>query len=256
MLQLSPHSVDDWKDQTLTKRTLAPYLKRIEFLINNSDTLSALSGSARILFIGCGDGEEALALQEQNQRLTVIGLDVRLLGTGRTGKKLEFVRADALKLPFRDGALDFCYCFHVLEHVLNYSTCIAEIARVLNHAGELFLSTPNKKCLLRYLLSTRRESFQTVVRWNFREWRARLKGEFLTEKGYHLGFTLDTLSAILSERFHRIRFVTEEYTIDMAQGTVFALPVTSLRLIHALQTVAPSHTVLCRIPRSRTSMID
>jgi SAM-dependent methyltransferase len=41
-----------------------------------------------------------------------------------------FVDSDATKMPFKDGAFDFSFCSHLLEHVENPSAVIKEITRI------------------------------------------------------------------------------------------------------------------------------
>lgn len=58
---------------------------------------------------------------------------------------MRFVRADGLRLPFRDGAFDVVHASAVLEHVgdrVRQTAFIAELARVAKRAA--FLTTPNR----------------------------------------------------------------------------------------------------------------
>src|SRR3972149_4233293 len=104
------------------------YARRVEFFVSHASRRSKLLDEASVLFIGCGKGNEALCLQILNPRLRVIGLDIMLPRLGGRAQQFEFVRADASHLPFRDHALDFCYCYHVLEHVTDYVACVRETA--------------------------------------------------------------------------------------------------------------------------------
>lgn len=52
------------------------------------------------------------------------------------------VQADVTALPFEDGAFDLVICSHVLEHVPDDATAIAEIFRVLRAPGTALVQTP------------------------------------------------------------------------------------------------------------------
>ncbi len=225
------------------------YLRRIEFFIRRAEPRSRLSNEAKVLFVGCGDGQEARCLGMMNPKLTVIGLDIKLPPRSRTAEKASLIRADASNLPFPSSIIDFCYCYHVLEHVEDYSACVAEMARVLSEDGELYLSTPNSKRLLAYVMSVSKEPFQAIVRANLGEWLARLKGEFVREKGYHCGFTMKELSNILACSFRKIRIVSDDYTLYMASRTALEPIVKLLSMTRLLRLIAPSHTVYGDFPR-------
>jgi len=49
----------------------------------------------------------------------------------RPAEKIKgFVRADVRSLPFRSKSFCNCYCFHVLEHVREYTIAFKELLRV------------------------------------------------------------------------------------------------------------------------------
>jgi SAM-dependent methyltransferase len=51
-----------------------------------------------------------------------------------------FVSGDIRRMPFRDGAFDFSFCSHVLEHVDEPAAAIAEIVRVSRRG---YIEVPN-----------------------------------------------------------------------------------------------------------------
>jgi SAM-dependent methyltransferase len=60
---------------------------------------------------------------------------------------LHFVRADAARLPLREGAVDLYACFETIEHVEDDEALLREARRVLGPAGRLLCSTPNRDLL-------------------------------------------------------------------------------------------------------------
>lgn len=78
--------------------------------------LPDLTGDARVLELGCGDGRTLAALAPRAD--TTVGLDssraALSLCPGTTG--VELVLGDAGHLPFRDGSFDAVLLLHVLGH--------------------------------------------------------------------------------------------------------------------------------------------
>lgn len=58
------------------------------------------------------------------------------------GQAAADVRGDALRLPFRDAAVDVVVCSEALEHLPDPFGALAEIARVLKPGGRTLLTVP------------------------------------------------------------------------------------------------------------------
>jgi SAM-dependent methyltransferase len=82
---------------------------------------------ARVLDLGSGHGSHGAALEALGARL--VSVDLRPLGGPRP------LRADALRLPLRDGSFDGIVCANMLEHVPSPKGAFAEMARVLRPGG-------------------------------------------------------------------------------------------------------------------------
>ena len=54
-------------------------------------------------------------------------------------------RGDALKLPFKDGTLDFVYSSHLLEDYADWKPALREWSRVLKPGGKLIILMPDRK---------------------------------------------------------------------------------------------------------------
>lgn len=79
-----------------------------------------------VLDIGCGD---------RPYHLATVWADIRTPRWQRrrslaAAARPPFVRCSVEALPFRDGAFDFVYCSHVLEHVRRPDVACRELARV------------------------------------------------------------------------------------------------------------------------------
>jgi SAM-dependent methyltransferase len=161
----------------------------------------------RLLVVGCGEGVEASRLAEST-RATVIGIDLGVVARWR-GAGILLVRADARRLPFRDGAFGALYCYHVLEHVPEPARAVVESRRVLERGGLAYFGTPNKSRLVGY--AGGRATVWEKLRWNAADYGRRLTGRWSNERGAHAGFTDRGLSRLLSQAFGGVESVSLPY---------------------------------------------
>jgi SAM-dependent methyltransferase len=89
--------------------------------------------SGRVLDIGAG--KKPFRLPEEVSQY--IALD-RFTG----GEHPPDIRADAMRMPFRENSFDSAICTEVLEHLPEPLACIQEIGRVLRPGGRLYLTAP------------------------------------------------------------------------------------------------------------------
>jgi ubiquinone/menaquinone biosynthesis C-methylase UbiE len=96
-----------------------------------------------ILDIGCGEGEIEKILKEKFNDIKITGLD-KDEGVAREAKKLnrevDFVIADAGKIPFTDNRFDIGLCLEVLEHTRCLDDVLTELRRVTSRA--VIISVP------------------------------------------------------------------------------------------------------------------
>jgi len=113
--------------------------------------LLGIKEGERVLDIGCGAGRHSFEAYKYNCR--VYALDVgeeNLAKTGyilrlmeeQSGAEWTLLRADALRLPFRDSCFDKVICSEVLEHLYQDEQAIGEMVRVLKDDGKLGISVP------------------------------------------------------------------------------------------------------------------
>jgi len=98
----------------------------------------------RILEVGCGAGN----IIEKAPQGKLFGVDISAFiitkAKQKLGNKVILFQADAQNLPFKDRIFKHVICSEVLEHLLDPSASLQEIARVLNHQGIAIISVPNE----------------------------------------------------------------------------------------------------------------
>jgi ubiquinone/menaquinone biosynthesis C-methylase UbiE len=104
-----------------------------------------LSGTERILDIGCGTGEFERMVIERFPGLAITGIDVsgRMISVacrklaGQPQVRFEVARAEAL--PFGQETFDVVICASVLHHVREPQRVLQECVRVLRPGGKVVL---------------------------------------------------------------------------------------------------------------------
>lgn len=101
---------------------------------------------ARVLDLCCGTGDLAFAMARKGgtSGAAICGADfvepmlTRAREKARTsGQHVKLSAADALQLPFPDGAFDLVTSAFGFRNLANYESGMREIARVLKHGGEV-----------------------------------------------------------------------------------------------------------------------
>jgi SAM-dependent methyltransferase len=117
-------------------------------------TLMAEEGVARVLDVGCSVGsiEALFHLRHPDRALevTVDGIDISPEAI-RHAEALQlphcaFRAYDGAALPYAAGRFDLAVAIEVLEHVPDKARLLADLHRVLQPGGRLFLTTPNPQC--------------------------------------------------------------------------------------------------------------
>jgi len=119
-----------------------------------------LAGAARVLDVGCGDGQISRLAARGGAEL-VVGVDPtwNCVSVAAARGGASFARGEAAALPFADATFDGVVACLVFEHIRDVDAAIAEVARVLQPGGRFcfflnhpLLQTPNSGWIDDYVL--------------------------------------------------------------------------------------------------------
>lgn len=125
------------------------YWRRIcaEDKARNLASLLAAAGNpavGTVLEVGCGTGAVLLAVKQLGIGREFKGVDMAdpnvHADSGVIEAGLAMVSYDGVRLPFADRSFDLVYASHVLEHVPDERSFLAELARV--STGPIYLEVP------------------------------------------------------------------------------------------------------------------
>lgn len=100
---------------------------------------------AVLVEVGAGEGYGADLLATVATRVIAVDYDdTSARHTHSTYTALDVLRGNAVQLPLADKSVDVIACLQVIEHLWDQPGFIAECARILEPAGTLIVSTPNR----------------------------------------------------------------------------------------------------------------
>lgn len=122
-------------------------LQRFLFKPSHETLLEQISDAdEKLLDIGCGTGQFAIAALFRFPKLRVWGLDLsaKMLDQGAErwaafADRLQPVRGDSERLPFADGTFDVVTCSHSFHHYPRQAAAVGEMFRVLKPNGKLLI---------------------------------------------------------------------------------------------------------------------
>ncbi|MDA8638087.1 bifunctional 2-polyprenyl-6-hydroxyphenol methylase/3-demethylubiquinol 3-O-methyltransferase UbiG [Rhodospirillales bacterium] len=114
---------------------------------------------ARVLDLGCAGGFMAEAIARKGALVTGIDPAKKAIEAARAhaqekGIKIQYDVGAGELLPYDDDAFDIIVCVDVLEHVANFPTVLAEIARVLRPGGTFLYDTIHRNLISRLVTVT------------------------------------------------------------------------------------------------------
>jgi len=103
----------------------------------------------RVLEVGAGSGRDSVALASEGAVPFILDYSMASLETARKvarrhGVSPILVRADALRLPFKDGAFDAIFHQGLLEHFRDPMPLLRENVRALHAGGLLLVDVPQR----------------------------------------------------------------------------------------------------------------
>jgi SAM-dependent methyltransferase len=103
----------------------------------------------RVLEVGAGSGRDSVALAEAGATAVLLdyspaSLEVARGVATRAGRRVHLLRADALRMPFRDGVFQVVFHQGLLEHFRDPLPLLRENVRVLGKGGVLLVDVPQR----------------------------------------------------------------------------------------------------------------
>jgi ubiquinone/menaquinone biosynthesis C-methylase UbiE len=123
---------------------------------------ASFPGGSRLIDLGCGSGDTLLLLGRTNKACTdLIGVDFSKEALSNAVSRLAetptmLCRADAKYLPFETRSFTHLTAFGVLEHVTDVAAALAEMMRVVQPGGIIYITTSNCLSLLQIINAGRR----------------------------------------------------------------------------------------------------
>lgn len=109
-------------------------------------------GSGKLLDLGCSDGTTTYNISRVSPKLKVTGLDLykEAIDFAKTKyENINFIFADAHKLPFKSGTFNYVTAIEILEHLQNPDEALKEIKRVLKPNGTLIIGQDTDSLLFK-----------------------------------------------------------------------------------------------------------
>jgi ubiquinone/menaquinone biosynthesis C-methylase UbiE len=135
------------------------------------DSQLALDPNAALLDLGTANSAFPIRLRQAGHRGRMVGIDLSsgMINLAREQQsEIEFLVADAARLPFPDASFDVVTARHMLYHVADIHQALLECKRVLKPNGAFFALTNADGYLADYwavILETLRElpAFETFI---------------------------------------------------------------------------------------------
>jgi SAM-dependent methyltransferase len=126
-------------------QALPDELEPPDFELRRAFLLRELRPGARVLDVGCGEGEFAAEAAQAGAQ--VVGVDVAQTAVDRArrrhpGLDFQVVPIDGA-LPFEDCAFELVWASEVIEHVGDTARWLSEVRRVIAPGGLLLVTTPS-----------------------------------------------------------------------------------------------------------------
>lgn len=199
----------DYYDQGIKKNPLQHlwHTKKLAEILKLLPTdLPAGRQALKILDVGCSSAVLTAQIAKTLPKSKVTGLDSYKKAIEFARKKyphINFIIADAHKLPFGDKSFDLVICTETLEHVIDPKKALMEMKRVLHPKGRAIISMDSGSLLFRTIWYFWTKSKGKV--WenaHLHEFNAKLLEDLIRETGFkikkknysHLGMAVTFLA--------------------------------------------------------------
>ncbi len=100
--------------------------------------------SGNVLEVGCGTGADSEYISSLSKVENIVALDIGenckdIAKQNLKNKKLKFIRANCLNIPFQNEQFKFVYSYGVIHHTSNPLKALIEINRILKPKGKVYL---------------------------------------------------------------------------------------------------------------------
>lgn len=183
--------------------------------------LDKIFTNKKILDLGCGHGTDSIVLE--NFARSVVGVDIQRYKEWKVlkSRKIEYIKADASKLPFKDNTFDGVYLKDLLHHANDVNAILSEIKRVTKNGGNVIILEANRYNPLLYFYTTllkghdhfTQKEFRNLVKNKF------LKSRFISLEAYPpFRFPMGAYKVILwiEKKINKLAFLNPLFAYNIA----------------------------------------
>ena len=139
-----------YKKQSLSPQTMQRFAA-IADVVTRMWGARADGANLDVLDIGCGAGAQSQFWSDKGHRYHGIDVNAPLIQLAKEraaeqGRGARFEVGSATQLPFADASFDICLLPELLEHIVDWQSCLNEAVRVLRPGGLIYLSTSSVLC--------------------------------------------------------------------------------------------------------------
>ncbi len=137
-----------WDDSHTKVINATDYYNAAELMTKNVTDMAEIKDGYKVLDVGCGFGGTIKFLNEKYHNCEFVGVNIdpkqievaRKQVISKNNNTIEFIEADACKLPFSEPKFDVVLCVESIFHFSDRETFFKECQKVLKQGGVLVVS--------------------------------------------------------------------------------------------------------------------